>query len=70
MQDKQPLIINAQLRKFVISPFLASMISFVVGVVFLTITLLVSGSPIGIPLALFFSQPIYIWLGDICGELL
>ena len=52
--------INTQLRKFVISPFLASMISFIVGVVFLTITLLVSGSPIGIPLDLFFSQPIYI----------
>ncbi|WP_432760119.1 DMT family transporter [Lysinibacillus zambalensis] len=38
--------INAQLRKFVVSPFLASMTSFTVGVVFLTITLLVSGSPI------------------------
>jgi len=59
--------INAQLRKFVISPFLASMISFAVGVFFLAITILVSGLPLGIPLGLFLSQPIYIWLGGICG---
>lgn len=61
--------INAQLRKFVISPFLASMISFIVGVVFLILTILISGSPLGIPLDLFFSQPIYIWLGGICGAI-
>ncbi|MEY9978525.1 DMT family transporter [Lysinibacillus sp. RC79] len=59
--------INAQLRKFVISPFLASMISFTVGVIFLAITILVSGLPLGIPLDLFLSQPIFIWLGGICG---
>ncbi|MGE8077745.1 DMT family transporter [Peribacillus loiseleuriae] len=61
--------INAQLRKFVISPFLASMISFAVGVIFLTITILISGSPLGIPLDLFLSQPIFIWLGGIGGAI-
>ncbi|MFJ7735563.1 DMT family transporter [Lysinibacillus sp. NPDC097287] len=61
--------INAQLRKFVISPFLASMLSFAVGVIFLAITILVSGLPLGIPLELFSSQPIYIWLGGICGAI-
>lgn len=61
--------INAQLRKFVSSPFLASMISFIVGVVFLSLTILISGSPLGIPLNLFFTQPIYIWLGGICGAI-
>ncbi|MFJ5671416.1 DMT family transporter [Bacillus safensis] len=61
--------INAQLSKFVISPFLASMISFIVGVVFLTITLFISGSPIGIPLDLLVNQPVYIWLGGICGAI-
>ncbi|WP_144512937.1 DMT family transporter [Bacillus sp. FJAT-22090] len=61
--------INAQLRKFVISPFLASMISFVVGVVFLFLTIIISGSPLGIPLDLFLTQPIYIWLGGICGAI-
>ncbi|MFK4428360.1 DMT family transporter [Bacillus sp. RC51] len=59
--------INAKLRKFVISPFLASMISFGVGLIFLLITLLISGSPLGIPLDLFLSQPIFIWLGGIGG---
>lgn len=61
--------INAQLRKFVISPLLASMISFAVGVIFLTITLLSSGSSLGIPLDLFLNQPIYIWLGGIGGAI-
>ncbi|KXI40006.1 hypothetical protein ACS94_13695 [Bacillus cereus] len=61
--------INAQLRKFVISPFLASMISFAVGVIFLTITILISGSPLGIPLDLFLNQPIFIWLGGIGGAI-
>lgn len=61
--------INAQLRRFVISPFLASMISFAVGVIFLTVTLVMSGSPLGIPLDLFLSQPIFIWLGGIGGAI-
>lgn len=62
--------INAQLRKFVISPFLASMISFGVGLIFLLITLLISGSPLVIPLDLFLSQPIFIWLGELVVQLL
>ncbi|WP_347722471.1 DMT family transporter [Lysinibacillus capsici] len=61
--------INAQLRKFVVSPFLASMISFAVGVIFLTITLVSSGSSLGIPLDLLLNQPIYIWLGGIGGAI-
>lgn len=61
--------INAQLRKYVISPFLASLVSFAVGVIFLAITIKVSGSPLGIPLAFISSQPIFIWLGGICGAI-
>lgn len=61
--------INAQLRRFVISPYLASMISFAVGLIFLTVTLVISGSPLGISLDLFLSQPIFIWLGGICGAI-
>lgn len=59
--------INAQLRRFVVSPFLASTISFFVGLVFLTILLLVSGLSIAIPVDLFLTQPVYIWLGGILG---
>ncbi|MGE7022125.1 DMT family transporter [Solibacillus cecembensis] len=61
--------INAQLRRFVISPFLASMISFAVGLIFLTVTLVMSGAPLRIPLDVFLSQPFFIWLGGICGAI-
>ncbi|MED2793597.1 DMT family transporter [Bacillus wiedmannii] len=61
--------INSQLRKFVISPFLASMISFIVGIIFLIVTIAVSGAPLSISVELFLSQPVYIWLGGICGAL-
>ncbi len=59
--------INSQLRKFVISPFLASMVSFLVATVFLAITTIISGSPLGISVSLFSSQPIWIWFGGFCG---
>lgn len=59
--------INSQLRKFVVSPFLASMVSFLVATVFLTIITIISGTPLGLPLSLFSSQPIWIWFGGFCG---
>jgi len=59
--------INSQLRKFVISPFLASMVSFLIGTVFLAIITIISGSSLGIPLSLISSQPIWIWFGGFCG---
>lgn len=59
--------INAQLKKYVLSPFLTSLISFTIGVVFLTITLVISGTPIGIPFPIIVEQPIYLWLGGILG---
>ncbi|WP_462413047.1 DMT family transporter [Neobacillus sp. Marseille-QA0830] len=59
--------INSQLRKFVVSPFLASMVSFLVGTIFLAITTIISGSPLGFAVSLFSSQPIWIWFGGICG---
>lgn len=59
--------INSQLRKFVVSPFLASMVSFIVAAVFLAVTTIISGSPLDLPLNLFSSQPIWIWFGGLCG---
>ncbi len=59
--------INSQLRKFVISPFLASMVSFLIGTVFLAIITIISGSSLGIPFSLISSQPIWIWFGGFCG---
>ncbi|KYC62858.1 hypothetical protein B4099_1892 [Heyndrickxia coagulans] len=59
--------INSQLRKFVVSPFLASMISFLVGTVFLAAATAVSRTPLGVPAGLFLNQPVWIWFGGICG---
>ncbi|HJE20481.1 MAG TPA: DMT family transporter [Aliicoccus persicus] len=59
--------INSQLRKFVLSPFKASMISFIVGVLILTVVMLVSGSSLGIPHETFTNQPFWIWLGGLFG---
>jgi bacterial/archaeal transporter family-2 protein len=59
--------INSQLRKFVVSPFLSSMVSFKVALIFVAITTLISGSPLGVPLNMLSAQPIWIWLGGFCG---
>lgn len=59
--------INSGLRNYVLSPFIASMISFVIGTVFLSIIVLVSGFPLTPPLNTFTEQPAWIWLGGVCG---
>jgi len=59
--------VNSQLRKFVISPYLASMISFVIGALFLTVISLVIGSPLGISWKLIGNEPAWIWLGGVLG---
>ncbi|GFZ30251.1 membrane protein [Clostridium zeae] len=59
--------INSYLRKFVGSPFLASMISFVIGTIFLTAATLISGSSLTVPLHLFATEPYWLWLGGVCG---
>lgn len=61
--------VNSRLRKFVGSPFTASMISFVVGTVFLTMVMVVSGTPLLISLDIVTEQPLWIWLGGIFGVL-
>lgn len=59
--------VNSQLRKFVLSPFKASMISFIVGVFILTVVMIVSGNSILIPLETFTTQPLWIWVGGLFG---
>lgn len=59
--------INSQLRKFVISPFLASMVSFAIGCLFLTLATLLSGSTLIVPLHIFTDEPLWIWLGGLLG---
>lgn len=59
--------INSGLRTYVRSPFTASMISFVIGTVFLSIIVLVNGLPLTPPLSAFTGEPLWIWLGGVCG---
>ena len=59
--------VNSRLRKFVVSPYLASMVSFVIGTLFLAITMLIIGEPFGISINIFVNEPIWIWFGGICG---
>ncbi len=59
--------VNSQLRKFVLSPFKASMISFIVGVFILTVVMIVSSNSILIPLETFTTQPLWIWVGGLFG---
>ncbi|MBP1903716.1 transporter family-2 protein [Paenibacillus turicensis] len=59
--------VNSQLRKFVISPFLASMISFAIGCIFLTAATLLNGSSLGVPLHVFTDEPLWIWIGGLLG---
>lgn len=59
--------VNSQLRKFVISPFLASMISFAIGCIFLTAATLLNGSSLIVPLHVFTDEPLWIWIGGLLG---
>ncbi|KRM92762.1 DMT family transporter [Liquorilactobacillus cacaonum] len=59
--------INSRFRERVVSPFLASTISFSVGTIFLGV-LVIATHGILIPSStLFLQQPIWIWLGGILG---
>lgn len=59
--------INSRLRNYVLSPFIASMISFIIGTIFLSIIVIVSGLPLTPPMNTFTEQPLWIWLGGVCG---
>lgn len=59
--------INSKLRSFVKSPFLSSMISFIVAEIFLLLLSLLSGINPFISLQFFITNPKWIWLGGFCG---
>jgi bacterial/archaeal transporter family-2 protein len=59
--------VNSKLRSFVVSPYLASMVSFVIGTLFLAIAMLILGEPFGISMDIVVNEPIWIWFGGICG---
>lgn len=59
--------VNARLRQLVGSPFMASAVSFAIGALALNGLLLVTNTPITIPLRVFAGQPVWLWLGGVLG---
>ena len=59
--------VNTRLRKKVGSPFNAALVSFLVGLLFLSTLLLVTGQGLHIPFAQLLNEPAWIWIGGICG---
>ena len=59
--------VNTRLRKKVGSPYNASLVSFVVALLFLSALLLITGQGLHIPLAQLLNAPAWIWIGGICG---
>ena len=58
---------NSRLRQSVVSPFIASLVSFSVGTIFLLIVTLCEKGGILIDRELFATLPWWSWLGGICG---
>ena len=59
--------VNTRLRKKVGSPFNAALVSFLVGLLFLSALLLITGQGLHIPFAQLMNEPAWIWIGGICG---
>lgn len=59
--------VNTRLRKKVGSPYNASLVSFVVALLFISALLLITGQGLHIPLAQLLNEPAWIWIGGICG---
>ena len=48
-------------------PFNAALVSFLVGLLFLSALLLVTGQGLHIPFAQLLNEPVWIWIGGVCG---
>lgn len=59
--------VNSRLRTYVLSPFMASFISFLVGTIFLFIMTLATKHSVLIPFTVFQNNPFWIWLGGLLG---
>ena len=58
---------NSRLRQSVVSPFIASLVSFSIGTIFLFIVTLIEKGSIFLDRELFSRMPWWSWLGGICG---
>lgn len=61
--------VNAYLRIFVISPYMASLISFSVGAVFMAIVTLISGRPLLPTISEIVNNPWWLWLGGVIAAI-
>lgn len=59
--------INSRLRSYVLSPFVASFISFFVGTIFLSIVTLLTKHTLLIPAEVFTASPWWLWTGGLLG---
>ena len=59
--------VNSRLRSYVLSPYVASMVSFSVGTLFLLMLTLLTQHTVMIPSTTFTSNPWWIWIGGLLG---
>ncbi|MCK1977177.1 DMT family transporter [Jeotgalicoccus huakuii] len=59
--------VNSQLRNYVFSPYIASMLSFLVGTILLALVVLSQGLPLFPTFEIITNHPWWIWLGGLCG---
>lgn len=59
--------INARLRRSVGSPFVASLVSFASGTVYLALVTMAVGGSFGLPAGIIDAQPWWIWTGGLLG---
>lgn len=58
---------NSRLRLSVVSPLVASLVSFSVGTIYLIVATLIQKGSLGIPDNTFSNLPWWAWLGGVCG---
>ena len=58
---------NSRLRQSVVSPFVASLVSFTVGTLYLSVATLLQDSPFDVGAGTFGNLPWWAWLGGVCG---
>ena len=58
---------NSRLRQSVVSPFVASLVSFTVGTLYLSVATLLQDSPFDVGAETFGNLPWWAWLGGVCG---
>lgn len=59
--------VNSRLRSYVLSPYVASLVSFLVGTTFLFIILLITKGTVFFPISTLTTAPPWVWIGGVLG---